>query len=47
MFVVNLQSRHSKVYFKVEVGFGLFECIYIHNVLWNFFQAHILGNPNF
>jgi len=30
MFVVNLQSRHSKDYFKLEVGFGLFEYIYIY-----------------
>jgi hypothetical protein len=28
MFVVNLQSRHSKDYFKLEVGGGLFEYIY-------------------
>lgn len=38
MLVVNLQSRYSKVYCKLEVGCSLFEYKYIHNVLWNFFR---------
>jgi len=42
MLVVNLQSGHSKGYFKLEVGCGLLDYIYIyiyiHNVMWNFFR---------